>query len=296
MSGILSEIVSFFQQAVVVVSSFRFVDFLDIFLVALIVYGVVRLVRETRAMQLFKGIALFAVIYIVIQVLDMQASSYIFHAIAANGLICLVVIFSPEIRHILETFGRSSSSLFSALSYTLNSRQELSEKLSGMITEVCRGCSDMSDKKIGALIVFERNTMLGSVVSTGTQVNADVTEELLGTIFFPKTPLHDGAAVIRMNSLVSAGCILPLTKNNSLSKELGTRHRAAIGLSEESDAVIVVVSEETGSISVVEKGKITRGLTASQLNEYLRTALIPQEEGSRSKIFSKIVKSKKRGE
>lgn len=296
MTEILNGIVSFFQQAVVVISSFRFVDFLDILLVALIAYGIIRLVRETRAMQLFKGIVFFAIMYVIIKLLDMQASSYIFHGVAANAFVCLAVIFSPEIRHVLESFGRSSTSLFSALSYTFSSRQEQSEKIDAMITEVCRASSNMSDKKIGALMVFEKNTMLGSVVATGTPIDAGVTEELIGTVFFPKTPLHDGAAVFRMDRMVAAGCILPLTKNNSLSKELGTRHRAALGLSEECDAVIVVVSEETGSISVVEKGRINRGVTPAQLREILRDALILEEESKRSRIFGKLVNSKKRGE
>ena len=285
----LEEIVSFFQQAVGVISSFRISDFLDICLVAFVVYSVVKLVRETRAIQLFKGILLFALVYVVITVLDMQASSYLFKSVASNAIVCLIIIFSPEIRHALESVGRSSLSSISPFNLSKNSRELLNEKLNNMITEVCRSVSSMSEKKIGALIVFERKTLLGSIIETGTSVDAAVTEELIGTIFFPKTPLHDGAAVVRMDRIAAAGCILPLTKNNELSKELGTRHRAAIGMSEESDAIVVVVSEETGYISVVEKGSIKRDVSASELRAILQDNLIVKEQESRNRFSDKVL-------
>ncbi len=285
----LEEIVSFFQQAFGVISSFRFSDFLDICLVAFVVYSVVKLVRETRAIQLFKGIVLFALVYVVITVLEMQASSYLFRSVASNAIICLVIIFSPEIRHALESLGRRSLTSLSPFNLSKNSRELFNEKLNNMITEVCRSVSSMSEKKIGALIVFERKTLLGSIIETGTTVDATVTEELLGTIFFPKTPLHDGASIVRADRLTAAGCILPLTKNNELSKELGTRHRAAIGMSEESDAIIVVVSEETGYISFVEKGNIKRNITSSDLRVMLQENLISKEADSGNKISDKIL-------
>lgn len=285
----LEGIVSFFQQAVGVISSFRVSDFLDICLVAFVVYSVVKLVRETRAIQLFKGILLFALVYIVITVLDMQASSYLFKSVASNAIVCLVIIFSPEIRHALESVGRRSLTSLSPFNFSKNSREMINEKLNNMITEVCRSVSSMSEKKIGALLVFERKTLLGQVIETGTAVDAEVTEELLGTVFFPKTPLHDGAAIVRMDRLAAAGCILPLTKNNELSKELGTRHRAAIGMSEESDAIVVVVSEETGYISFVEKGKIKRDISAAELRVILQEHLIQKEQEKGNKISDKII-------
>lgn len=284
----LEGIVSFFQQAVGVISSFRVSDFLDICLVAFVVYSVVKLVRETRAIQLFKGILLFAVVYIVITVLEMQASSYLFKSVASNAIVCLVIIFSPEIRHALESVGRRSLTSLSPFNFGKNSRELANEKLNNMITEVCRCVSSMSEKKIGVLLVFERKTLLGQVIETGTAVDAEVTEELLGTVFFPKTPLHDGAAIVRMDRLAAAGCILPLTKNNELSKELGTRHRAAIGMSEESDAIVVVVSEETGYISFVEKGKIKRDITSAELRAILQDHLIVKEQEKNNKLTGKI--------
>lgn len=282
------ELISLFQQIAGVVTSFEVTDFLDICLVAFVVYSVVKFIRETRAIQLFKGILLFGVVYAIITILDMQASSFLFRSIASNAVVFLIIIFTPEIRHALESVGRNGFSNISIFNFGKSSRQVASERLNAMITEVCRSVSSMSESKTGALIVFERQTLLGSVIETGTAVDAMATEELIGTIFFPKTPLHDGAAIIRADRVAAAGCILPLTKNNELSKELGTRHRAAIGMSEESDAVIVVVSEETGYISIVNKGKIQRGITSSQLRDSLQNYLIEKDQDKKSNIFDKL--------
>ncbi len=284
----LNEIISFFEQAVGVITSFRFADFLDICLVAFVVYSVVKLVRETRAIQLFKGILLFGLVYVVITVLEMQASTYLFRSVASNAIVCLVIIFSPEIRHVLESVGRKSLSSYSILDFAKSSREKQNEETNGMITEVCRSVSKMSEQKIGALIVFERKTLLGSIIETGKTLDAIVTEELIGTVFFPKTPLHDGASIIRGNKLIAAGCILPLTKNNELSSELGTRHRAALGMSEESDAVVVVVSEETGGISFVEKGKIKRNISSAELRDILQNILLESEAENGNKLLHKI--------
>ena len=282
------ELISFFQQVLGVITSFRFSDLLDILLVAFVVYSVVKFIRETRAIQLFKGILLFGIVYVIITVLDMQASSFLFKSVASNAIVFLIIIFSPEIRHALESLGRSSFSNFSVFNISKSSRQVINERINSMITEVCRSVSSMSESKTGALIVFERKTLLGSIIETGTSVDANATEELIGTIFFPKTPLHDGAAIIRADRVAAAGCILPLTKNNALSKELGTRHRAAIGMSEESDAVVVIVSEETGLISVAKNGHIERGLTSAQLRDMLQNYLIDAEEEKGKSVFEKI--------
>ncbi len=282
------QIASLFQQILGVIGSFRIADFLDICLVAFVVFSVVKFIRETRAIQLFKGILLFGIVYAVITVLEMQASSYLFRSVASNAVVFLIIIFTPEIRHALESVGRSGFSNISVFNIGKSSRQLMNEKLNTMITEICRSVSSMSESKTGALIVFERQTLLGSVIETGTVVDALATEELIGTLFFPKTPLHDGAAIIRADRVAAAGCILPLTKNNALSKELGTRHRAAIGMSEESDAVVVVVSEETGTISIVNNGRIQRGLTSAQLRDSLQNYLITKEDEQKKGIFAKI--------
>lgn len=283
------QLTSLFQQVLGVIGSFRLADFLDICLVAFVVYSVVKFVRETRAIQLFKGILLFGIVYAVISVLEMQASSYLFRSVASNAVVFLIIIFTPEIRHALESVGRNGFSNISLLSLSKSSKQIMNEKLNSMITAVCRSVSSMSENKIGALIVFERQTLLGSIIETGTTVDALATEELIGTVFFPKTPLHDGAAIIRGDRVAAAGCILPLTKNNALSKELGTRHRAAIGMSEESDAVVVVVSEETGTISIVSKGNIKRDLTSAQLRDTLQDYLIVQDDEKKKGIIGRLV-------
>jgi len=292
----INDITKLFGQFEVLLKTLRFSDFLDICLVAFVVYSVVKFVRGNRALQLFKGILLFAVAYAIISFLDMQASEFIFsNIVISNAIVFLIVIFAPEIRHALESMGRNGLSGISLLKFSKSSRDVVNEKINAMITEVCRSVSSMSESKTGALIVFERQTLLGSVIETGTVVDALATEELLGTIFFPKTPLHDGAAIIRADRVAAAGCILPLTHNYELSKELGTRHRAAIGMSEESDAVIVVVSEETGYISFVKKGIIRRRLTASELRENLQKNLIEKDEKRNSNIFDKYaVKARKK--
>ena len=283
------QLTSLFQQVLGVIGSFRLADFLDICLVAFVVYSVVKFVRETRAIQLFKGILLFGIVYVIITVLEMQASSYLFRSVASNAVVFLIIIFTPEIRHALESVGRNGFSNISLISLGKSSKQIMNEKLNSMITAVCRSVSSMSENKIGALIVFERQTLLGSIIETGTSVDALATEELIGTVFFPKTPLHDGAAIIRGDRVAAAGCILPLTKNNALSKELGTRHRAAIGMSEESDAVVVVVSEETGTISIVSKGNIKRDLTSAQLRDTLQDYLIVQEDEKKKGLIGKLL-------
>lgn len=283
------QLTSLFQQVLGVIGSFRLADFLDICLVAFVVYSVVKFVRETRAIQLFKGILLFGIVYVIITVLEMQASSYLFRSVASNAVVFLIIIFTPEIRHALESVGRNGFSNISLISLSKSSKQIMNEKLNSMITAVCRSVSSMSENKIGALIVFERQTLLGSIIETGTTVDALATEELIGTVFFPKTPLHDGAAIIRGDRVAAAGCILPLTKNNALSKELGTRHRAAIGMSEESDAVVVVVSEETGTISIVNKGNIKRDLTSAQLRDTLQDYLIVQDDEKKKGILGRLV-------
>ena len=294
--GYFDQIKDFVVQAGGVITSFRVSDLLDILLVAFVFYSAVKLVRETRAIQLFKGIILFIVAYIFISLFQMQASAYLFHTIASNALVILIIIFAPEIRHALESMGRSG--LSGVVSFGKREREKNAEQLNNMITEVCRSVSSMSEKKIGALIGFERRTLLGSIIETGTVVDAAASQELIGTIFFPKTPLHDGAAIIRNDRVLAAGCILPLTKNTGINKELGTRHRAALGISEESDAVVVVVSEETGYISIVKQGAITRDITASELREKLQSDLIENCESRKSSWFGRLgdrVKAKRNG-
>lgn len=259
-----------FEQLKKALFSFdRFSDLLDVLLVAFVIYSAIKLIRETRAIQLAKGVVLLALLYLGVTVLDMQASQYIMSFVFGNLFLILVVIFAPELRHALESVGRSSVSNISFLNFKNRDEYLLKEAVENSINCVCKACADMSDKRIGALIVFEKETILGDIIKTGTVVDAKVTAEIIGNIFFPKAPMHDGAALIKDGRVVAAGCILPLTGNNDISSDLGTRHRAAIGMSENSDAIVAVVSEETGAISVAEKGKLKRNISDGDLREIL---------------------------
>ncbi|MBE6828354.1 MAG: TIGR00159 family protein [Ruminococcaceae bacterium] len=265
-------------------------DILDILLVAFIIYAGIKLIRDTKAIQLAKGFILILILYAAVNIFNMEASSYLFSMIFSNLLLVLVIIFSPEIRHALESVGRSSVSNFSLFSFK-NSDLILKQDLSNtMINAVCRSCSEMSDEKIGALIVLEKETLLGQIIETGTKIDAEISPEILGNIFFPKAPLHDGAAIIRNFRVCAAGCILPLTKNNDISSSLGTRHRAAIGMSEQSDAIVIVVSEETGAISVAEKGNLRRNISDGDLREILSNSF--SYEDTDKGFFKKIRRDK----
>ena len=269
-------------------------DLLDVILVAFVIYSGIKLIRETRAFQLAKGVLLLAGIYLVVTLFEMQASEFILSFIFGNLLMILVVIFAPELRHALESMGRSSVSIFNIFNLKNKDETELQENIKNSINSVCRACTDMSDKQIGALIVFEKETLLGEISKTGTQLDAMVTTELIGNIFFPKAPMHDGAVVIKNGRVISAGCILPLTSNTDLSSELGTRHRAAIGMSESSDAIVVVVSEETGAISVAEKGHLKRNISVGDLREILSKNFTNDNNGDKSRI-KKILRGGKNG-
>lgn len=267
-------------------------DVLDILLVAFVIYSAIKLIRETRAIQLAKGFVLLLVMYAVVYLLRMQVSTYMFSMVFSDILLVLVVIFSPEIRHALESVGRSSVSKFNFFGFKNSEELHRQEQLRAMVNGVTKACADMSDKKIGALMVFEKESILGEIIQTGTRVDAEVSAELIGNIFYPKAPLHDGAAVLREARVCAAGCILPLTKNQ-VSSELGTRHRAAIGMSEQSDALIVVVSEETGSISVAYKGVLKRGLSSGDLRELLGEHFLKFEHAQENR-FKKLLKGRKK--
>ncbi len=270
-------------------------DVLDVLLVAFVIYSVIKLIRETRAIQLAKGFVLLVVLYAVVYLLNMQVSSYMLSIVFSNILIVLVVIFSPEIRHALESVGRSSVSNFNFFGLKNSAELRRQEEMLAMINAVTKACADMSDKRIGALMVFEKDTILGEIINTGTHIDAEISAEMLGNIFYPKAPLHDGAAVIRNARVCAAGCILPLTQNHDVSSELGTRHRAAIGMSEQSDALIVVVSEETGGISVAMKGNLRRNLSSGDLRETLTENFIKSED-SEENFFKKLLKGRHKDE
>lgn len=286
--------VDFFENIKMALFSFDgVIDLLDVVLVAFVIYVVINFIRGTRAFQLAKGVLFLAIIYFLVSLFEMRASEFILTFVFSNLFMILVVIFSPEIRHALETMGRGSASIFNIFSLKNKDDFKLQEDIKNSINSVCKACADMSDKQIGALIVFERETLLGEISKTGTAIDAIVTTELIGNIFFPKAPLHDGATIIKDGRVVSAGCFLPLSNNNRFSSDLGTRHRAAVGMSESSDAIVIVVSEETGGISVAEKGYLKRNISDGDLREILMKTFT-NEDKQPSKI-KRILRGNKDG-
>ena len=287
-----SQIEELFNRIISIFSTFSIFDFLDIIMVTFVIYICIRILRETRALQLIKGLLYLAVIYGIVNLLGMEASSFLFKSIFSNILIIVVILFGPEIRHILEQVGHGATAKSLKTIIHPGVAVELAE-ISDSIEAICKACSDMSDQKIGALICFENDTLLGDVIDTGTQINAKASKELVENIFFPKSPLHDGAMVVRNGKIYAAGCILPLTKK-TVSSALGTRHRAGIGLSEQSDAIIVIVSEENGAISVARGGVLQRDISDGDLRDILMTAFVPSGTSSDDKIITKLVRRVKK--
>lgn len=274
---------------------FGITDFLDICLVTFLLYNGIKLIRETRAFQLVKGLIFLGFSYLLITALEMQASSYIFGYVFKNIFIILIIIFQQELRQILEKVGKSR---FTGLSWLLKgNNSERNAVISEAIIEIAKAVFRMSESKTGSLIVMEKEMLLGDIIKSGKLVDAKITHELIGNIFFPKSPLHDGAAIVRDGRLYSAGCVLPLTRSEDISSDLGTRHRAAIGMSEQSDAMVIVSSEETGIVSVAFKGNLTRGLSESELREMLMNYLTDDSSnktGSDGNVITKIFKGIKK--
>ncbi len=249
-------------------------DTLDILVVAVAVYGIIKLVRDSRAEQLLKGFLLLGVAYGAAYLFGLTTMKYLLQVLMDNILIILAIIFQPELRRALEHMGHSGFSRFRIQGASSAESRDFIERWKKAIGAVCKTAESLKEQRMGALIVIERNTRLGEIAQTGTELNADATPELLGNIFFNKAPLHDGATILRDARVFAAGCILPLARNASLSSSLGTRHRAAVGMSENSDAIVVIVSEETGIISVAKGGELTRDYTAETLTAYLEKEII----------------------
>ena len=255
-------------------------DIVDILLVAYLIYKAIWFVRRTNSYNLAKGILVFLIVMLIANLFRLKMISYVLRKAAELGLIALVILFQPELRRLLERMGSS----FSA------SRSQSGTEMDSAIAHTVLACTEMSASKTGALIIFERNVKLNEIMSTGTIINADTNAELIKNIFFNKAPLHDGALIIRAGRIAAAGCVLPLTKSTNLSKELGMRHRAGIGLSEQSDAVVVIVSEETGAISVAIDGMLKRHLTAATFERLLRSELIVEEADDKPRGFIQTLK------
>lgn len=249
------------------------INVLDILVVALLIYRLILQIRGTRAVQLIKGLVVLLVAATVSSWLGLYTINWIMNKIMAMVIVAIPVVFQPELRRALERLGRGK--FFARPLYFLG--EEAADRL---VTELVRAVTIMSKKKIGALIVLEQETGIYDYMETGVKVDGLVSGELLLNIFMPNTPLHDGAVIIRGDRAVAAGCFLPLSENPNLSKELGTRHRAGLGITEHSDAVVIIVSEETGNISIAQEGKLTRNQDETSLREYLENTFRPKAGAS----------------
>lgn len=254
-------------------SMIRIRDILDIAIVAYLIYKGVKLVRETRAVQIITGIVVLVIATQLSGWFKLNAVNYILVNTMEVGLVAILVVFQPELRKALEKVGRSTVR-------SITSSQQANND--SIVMDIVNASSNLSSTKTGALIILERQTKLGDIIRTGVALNSDVTSELLENIFVPNTPLHDGAVIIGDNKIKAAACFLPLTQATNLSQELGTRHRAAIGITEIADCLSVVVSEETGRISVAQEGKLYRNISLPELEERLKSVLNTTESESKN--------------
>lgn len=293
LNKVFEAIASWWEWMVSIAMNFQFKDAVDIIIVAFLIYGVVKLVRETRAGQLVKGLFLLVILFIISSYFNLVMVSRVLAYFFQFAFVAILIVFQPEIRKALEQVGRNNVGQSIAAVVTGRDRSYDRAQIRKAINAVVDGVGILQQLKMGALIVFERKTKLGDIIETGTQINCEPSGQIVGNIFFNKAPLHDGAMIIRDGMIHAAGCILPLTKNTSVSAELGTRHRAALGVSEESDAVVVVVSEETGQISVAVNGVLARRFTRDTLRDVLEGYLIPQEEASTVRRKFDVLKGKR---
>lgn len=272
-----------FAGAVMSLNSIK--DVFDILFVAIIVYALIIQMRKNQSIQIIKGVALVAVLFLVVNLLEMNASKFIFSNVISDLLIIFAIVFSGEIRQALERMGQKRNFAFLSLFSSKGNNEETYD----VINNVCRACAQMSESKTGALIVFQRKSLLGDITRQSVPIDSCVTTEMLLSIFYPKAALHDGAIVIKDDRIVAARCVVPLKNEKEVTEHVGTRHRAAMEVSLRSDAIAVVTSEETGIISVAKDGKLQRGLSDAELREILAELLIGSdndENESGKKKFS----------
>ena len=283
----LAVLLLFFINIVVIIAIAIIVAvIISIIFVAFLIYKGVKLVRETRAVQLIKGILILIIATQLSGWLKLNSINFILVNTMEGGLVALLVVFQPELRKALEKVGRST------VSSIINSSEGNDDKI---INEIVQAVSALQSTKTGALIIYERTTKLADICRTGVAINSDVTSELLVNIFVPNTPLHDGAVIIGDDRLKAAACFLPLTQAPNLSQELGTRHRAAIGITEVADCISIVVSEETGRISLARDGILDRNFTPEGLEKVLKDIIVPSENDSKNpkeRFMDLVVKKK----
>lgn len=265
-----------------IILSFRFTDLIDIILISFIIYKTVLIVRETRATQLFRGLILLLVVAFLAKILNLKTLDFIVGRLFLWGPLIVVILFQAEFRRVLEYAGRAKMG-GKIQNFLFSDKSKDSLGIENVIYKISKSCEEMSQNRTGAIIVFERRTKLADIIATGVELNADISEELVKNLFFKNSPLHDGAIIIRDSKIIAASCFLPKpSKEEYISRVLGARHRAAIGISEISDALVIVVSEENGLISIAENGKLKRHLNRTNLVAYLQEGLI---------LFNKKVKS-----
>lgn len=267
----MEAIINFFKEFAALVPTIQVMDVVDILLVAFVIYKIILMLQTTSSARIAKSIVIILLLTAATSLLNMYLMNYLLDKILEIGLIALVIMFQPELRRMLEKLGSKSFR-------EILSMKEEQRNIDRVISETVRACEIMSRERTGVLIVFERTTSLEDYQKTGTVIDARVSTELLRNIFFTKASLHDGAVIIRNERIAAAGCVLPLTENHNISSDLGTRHRAGIGMSEVSDAVVVIVSEETGTISVAISGMLKRHLAPQTLEKLLLNELAPKEE------------------
>lgn len=278
----MQDLKNFFDTVWFAFQNIGIADVIDMTIVAFLIYKFVNIVHSTSTARVAKGIILILLFTAVTDVASMQVSNFLLDAVLELGFIALVIMFQPELRRALERFGGKN-----VVKELISGNQTPKGDLEKAILATVSACETMSKERIGVLMAFERNSSLEEYFKTGTLIDAQTTEQLLRNLFFPKAALHDGAVIVRDGRVAAAGCVMPLSENSNLSSDLGTRHRAGIGTSEVSDAVVVIVSEETGTISVAIGGMLKRHLAPQTLERLLKNELIPADE-TQKPLISRI--------
>lgn len=267
----MNAVLNYFREFTSMLPTIKVMDIVDILVVAFLIYKIIFMIQTTSSARIAKSIIIILALTVITQMLNMYLMNYILDKILEIGLIALIIMFQPELRRMLEKIGGKS------LREILSMKEEQRD-IDRVISQTVSACEIMSKERTGVLIVFERSTSLMDYQKSGTTVDAQVSSELLRNIFFTKAALHDGAVIVRNERIAAAGCVLPLTDNRNINSDLGTRHRAGIGMSEVSDAVVVIVSEETGTISVAISGMLKRHLAPQTLEKLLLNELAPKRE------------------
>ena len=271
-------------------------DTIDILIISFVFYQLIVFARKSHAGQLIKGLVLLLAFFALANVLELRTVSWVLNNVLTIGFTAAVLIFQPELRRALERMGQSTG--WAGQLFSRRADPSLRGVWQSAVVAICDAAEQLSDTRTGALMVLERNNNLDEVIRTGTTFNANVIPEVLGTIFYEGTPLHDGAVIIRDGTIVAAGCVLPLSNNLQMGKDMGTRHRAGLGMSENSDAIVIVVSEETGIISMAKNGVLIRRLDRQNLYNMLQEEIIPPEEDEQGapSLWQRLLQSLRGGQ